>query len=39
MIDLIKEYIYDKGEHIPDEICIDKFEIDKYSFLESSKNI
>lgn len=39
MISMIKEYIYDKGEFIPDEICIDKFEIDKNTFLEASKNI
>ena len=39
MISIIKEFIYDKGESIPDEICIDKFEIDKGTFLEASKNI
>lgn len=39
MVDIIKEYIYDKGEHLPDEIYIDKFEIDKVCFLEASKNI
>ena len=39
MIKLIKEYIYDKGEHIPDDINIDKFEIDKASFLDAYKNI
>ena len=39
MVDVIKEYIYDKGEHLPQEIGIDKFEVDKATFLEASKNI
>lgn len=34
MIDLISEYIYDKGDITPDEINIDKFEITRDTFLD-----
>lgn len=36
MIDLISEYIYDKGDITPDEINIDKFEITRDTFLDIS---
>ena len=39
MIVLIKEYIHDIGDYDPKEININKFEIDKKTFLKTLKNI